>query len=500
MDLIFHYDKNLPKVTPMNEKFLCDKVEYLKTLPQHAQKSAGWYEMRMSLLSASDWGTILGVNHYSKPEAVLLKKCGEDNFMTNDAMKWGNKYEDVAIAIYEYRNNTKIYEFGCIRHPFIKHLGASPDGITADGIMLEIKCPVSRQITGIPPEYYWCQVQGQLEVCELNRCDFLECKLREYDNEEEYLNDNYEGDNTRNKIGFEKGIVVEFYKINEQSFYYDYSPVCIIGEEMEKWKSHVVNKHTSDNPNVIFSTFDYWTLDEVSCVPIFRNQEWFQRAEKELTKFWKRISKYRSHSIEMLKYDPIFDVEIWDESKENELIGFWTRALNYRDINKLREDPIFEKQYLFKNVREEFDNFWGRVQIYRDEGIKKIKEDLSDEKCEKKRIKQQERDEKNKVKEDTKKQKKIKEYIVLDDSMENKMDIEDEEKEKNIEIKKVSKKIREKSEEEIYMLSEGFSFFTDSNFTTGTEIVDRKPTLDEQNDDEEEYGSNTMFSSGSFFS
>ena len=58
---------------------------------------------------------------------------------------------------------------------------------------------------------------------------------------------------------------------------------------MEKWKSHVVNKHTSNNPNVIFSTFDYWTLDEVSCVPIFRNQEWFQRAEKELTKFWKRI-------------------------------------------------------------------------------------------------------------------------------------------------------------------------------------------------------------------
>ena len=36
-----------------------------------------------------------------------------------DAMAWGNKYEDVAISIYEHRNNKKILEFGCIRHPFI---------------------------------------------------------------------------------------------------------------------------------------------------------------------------------------------------------------------------------------------------------------------------------------------------------------------------------------------------------------------------------------------
>jgi hypothetical protein len=108
-------------------------------------------------------------------------------------MLWGNKYESVAVLIYEYRNNVKVLEFGCLKHPFINFLGASPDGITEDGIMLEIKCPSTREITGIPPPYYWCQVQGQLEVCELDRCDFLECKIKEYDGEEEYLNDNYDG-------------------------------------------------------------------------------------------------------------------------------------------------------------------------------------------------------------------------------------------------------------------------------------------------------------------
>lgn len=128
--------------------------------------------MRSNMLTASDWGTVLGENHYSNSNEVLKKKCGDDNFVTNAAMMWGNKYEEVAVLIYKHRNNVEVLDFGCLRHPSIPFLGASPDGITPYGIMLEIKCPTSRKITGIPPRYYWCQVQGQLEVCELDRCDF----------------------------------------------------------------------------------------------------------------------------------------------------------------------------------------------------------------------------------------------------------------------------------------------------------------------------------------
>ena len=89
----------------------------------------------------------------------------------------GVKYEEVAVMIYEQRNSMKVFEYGCIPHPVYDFIGASPDGITDSGIMLEIKCPSSRKITGVIPSYYWCQVQTQLEVCELDRCDFLECKL-----------------------------------------------------------------------------------------------------------------------------------------------------------------------------------------------------------------------------------------------------------------------------------------------------------------------------------
>ena len=53
--------------------------------------------------------------------------------------------------------------------------------------MIEIKNIYNRDINGIPSEDYWIQMQIQLEVCDLEYCDFLECKLKEYDDEEEYL-------------------------------------------------------------------------------------------------------------------------------------------------------------------------------------------------------------------------------------------------------------------------------------------------------------------------
>ena len=362
MDLKFYYDKDLHKPTKLKEEYLRSQFKYLQTLPQHEQKSAEWYAMRLTMLSASDWGTILGENHYSTPNQVLLKKCGEDSFMTNAAMQWGNKYEDVAISIYEYRNKVKIHDFGCIRHPSISFLGASPDGITPDGVMLEIKCPTSRQITGVPPRYYWCQVQGQLEVCELDRCDFLECKLKEYeDGETEYINDHYNEDYRYNSFGHEKGVVAEIFNKNNKTSCYKYSPVCLIGDELDIWKMMIKKKYEVDDNMKVF--FDYWYLEEISCIPIYRNQEWFNDAKIKLEEFWLKVLKYRKLGLDKLKQ------ELQDEKN-----------------NKKRDKEI-------------------------------IKETIKEEKNNKKRDKDLIKEEKNKIKDDGKKQKKLKDYIILDDNI-----------------------------------------------------------------------------------
>lgn len=303
MSLVFNYDKDLPKPTPLKANYLKNQVIAIKNIFQPEQKSKEWYEMRSNMLTASDWGTVLGENHYSNSNEVLKKKCGDNTFITNAAMEWGNKYESVAVLIYEHRNNVKVLEFGCLRHPSISFLGASPDGITEDGVMLEIKCPSTRKITGVPPSYYWCQVQGQLEVCELDRCDFLECSIKEYSDENEYLNDNFEGNYFLNKYGNEKGIVIELFRKENKTFFYDYSPVSLIGENLELWKNNVIEKYNNNKDNIMFSSFAYWYLEEVSCVPIYRNQEWFNNAKVELELFWKKVLKYRELGFEQLKID-----------------------------------------------------------------------------------------------------------------------------------------------------------------------------------------------------
>jgi putative phage-type endonuclease len=307
MSLTFHYNKDLPTCTPLKQKYLQEQVKVLKNIFQPEQKSKEWYEMRNNMLTASDWGTVLGENHYSNSNEVLKKKCGDDTFITNAAMQWGNKYESVAVLIYEHRNEVNVLEFGCLQHPFIPFLGASPDGITNEGVMLEIKCPTSRKITGIPPSYYWCQVQGQLEVCELDRCDFLECSIKEYSDENMYLEDNYQQNYYLNKFMNEKGVVAEFYRRSTKTLFYEYSPVCLIDNELQNWKNYIIDKYNTNDVNgendIIFSCFSYWYLEEVSCVPIYRNQEWFNKAKPELELFWNKVLKYRELGLDKLLYD-----------------------------------------------------------------------------------------------------------------------------------------------------------------------------------------------------
>jgi putative phage-type endonuclease len=306
-NLVFHLNKDLRPFTQDRKRYLQEQVERLKKIPQPEQRSPEWYLMRDGMISASDSGTVLGQSHYGNRDSVILKKCGEESRPPSGAaIDWGVKYENVAKQIYELRNDVEVFEFGCIKHPTIDFLGASPDGITNDGIMLEIKCPSSRVIDGIIPTGYYCQVQMQLEVCELDRCDFLECKLKEYSSEDEYVKDNFNCNNFYNSIGFEKGVVAEYFVLADKKYKFDYSPIGILGQELEDWKNKAMAKYENINDNsIIFASFSYWYLEEVSCIPIYRNQEWFNNVYPELKNCWDDIIYYRSleNGLYVLKND-----------------------------------------------------------------------------------------------------------------------------------------------------------------------------------------------------
>ena len=353
MSLKFIYDKEIKESNINIINNLRSRVKYLYNIPQPAQRSEEWYEMRKSMITASDWGTVLGDNPYSNIKRIYLNKCGaKQPFFTNDAMKWGVKYEDVAVSIYKLRNNTNIIEFGVLKHEKYNFLGASPDGITADGVMLEIKCPSKRKITGDPPKYYWDQVQGQLEVCELNRCDFLECKFEEYENEEEYFNDigdsHFYGSNNK-----EKGCVLVFFDRKTKSENYVYSEVGITKENYTKW----LNENIEKNSDKIYVESSFWNLKEISCVPIYRDKEWFANALIKLRECWQKVLFFRENPSEYESY-----ISSSKKKKKSNSIFIDTQISNYNIINENNSDSSNNlKKCMFTNLINNNESTSNRI-------------------------------------------------------------------------------------------------------------------------------------------
>lgn len=161
------------------------------------QRTPEWYAARKGMLTASEF-KIAGSDEVS--QAYVMGKVFPAPFSTNDAMTWGCRFEDLACAVYEFEHNTKVREYGLLLHPDATWIGASPDGITEYGVMIEIKNPFSRKRVEIDKRVadkrpfpksdkanlhgrYRAQIQGQLEVCDLDICDFVVSHVDEVDPE-----------------------------------------------------------------------------------------------------------------------------------------------------------------------------------------------------------------------------------------------------------------------------------------------------------------------------
>ena len=76
-------------------------VKLLQKIPQFEQRSQEWYDVRKSMVTASDIATVVNDNPYQKSITVLRKKCGlDDKFTGNKFTEWGVKYEEIANMIY----------------------------------------------------------------------------------------------------------------------------------------------------------------------------------------------------------------------------------------------------------------------------------------------------------------------------------------------------------------------------------------------------------------
>lgn len=104
------------------------------------QRSTEWFQARRCRLTASDVASIIGRNSLHNSVDVMLEKLGiKPSFEGNSATAHGQKYEDEAIEIYEKRTGKTALRYGLIEHPTIPGVAGSPDAITEDKILLEVK-------------------------------------------------------------------------------------------------------------------------------------------------------------------------------------------------------------------------------------------------------------------------------------------------------------------------------------------------------------------------
>jgi putative phage-type endonuclease len=137
------------------------------------QRSPEWFALRGNMLTASDVASAIGVNFFKHPETLILEKCGVGRkFTGNSDTARGVRLEPIVRDMYDSLKNSKTHEIGLLVHPEHKWLGGSPDGVTEDGVLIEIKCP--KKISSSVPVYYMPQIQLLLEIMGLEECDFIQ--------------------------------------------------------------------------------------------------------------------------------------------------------------------------------------------------------------------------------------------------------------------------------------------------------------------------------------
>lgn len=317
----------------MNDKFstnsneselkkIRNRVKLLQKKPQPEQRTPEWFKQRQTRITASEaasclyksqnvceiyvkefgiqnfkYNELLPLNPYETKEDYIIKKCsaffGEAVFKDTVFTLWGKKYEEVANRVYCKLNNTEVYEFGLLSHSRLNWLAASPDGITKNGIMLEIKCPKARKIDPkVVPLYYWIQCQIQLETCNLEECDFFECEIEEIETEEQFKNIQIEGSQ-------DLGIVLEIPKENpEQSgdpkfIYPPYELNTAI--DYINWKNDIL----ISQPNL---TVTYFFIKRYNTIRVKRSKEWFNNVKNDIKNTWSLIMKLQSKQDDFEKY------------------------------------------------------------------------------------------------------------------------------------------------------------------------------------------------------
>jgi hypothetical protein len=263
----------------------CTDWKWLLTVKQIEQRTAEWYTETRNILTASEISAIWkgprtrAALIMSKARELLEAPSIKRNLAVSRAdtgpMDWGVRYEPVVKQILEKTLDASIYELGRIRHRNNSRIAASPDGLFIDckkhpeliGTLVEIKCPPSRVINNKIQFDYWCQMQLQMEVCDVPSCEFVEVKFKELD-----------ATDTPTQVHHGWIILEGNQETLDMRYVYVYDSHADSYVERDGWV--LVEKYQ-------------WEVVQLRRVTLQRDPVWFQSSQDALDLFWKDVESAR---------------------------------------------------------------------------------------------------------------------------------------------------------------------------------------------------------------
>jgi putative phage-type endonuclease len=263
-----------------------NQLQVLLDTPQVAQRSPEWYDLRKERLTASATAQAIGKGKFGNRKQLLQSKAFPENDkwapQTTGPMYHGTMLEAMTSRCYSQRNNDmRIYDFGMIKHPGLSCFGASPDGISEMGIMIEIKTPYRRAVDGNIPEEYMLQMQGQMAACGFLECEFVDCKIDIIQSENAYI----EGTLWNGKV--DHGIIVE-HRDERGNPTFEYSPEYLSSNECIEWK----NKYIKNNK---CTKFTYWKLYKLIATRVYFDEKLWNDLVPQIEEFWKDVLALRAN-------------------------------------------------------------------------------------------------------------------------------------------------------------------------------------------------------------
>lgn len=137
------------------------------------QGTEEWLALRKSKVTATDAAIVMGMNPWKNVEQLYKEKTEYVPRFTNASMERGTRLEPVARAYYSEKTNREMNPVVLIKEWAM----ASLDGISADGHIVEIKCPGEKvhkmALDGQIPGYYYPQMQHQMYVADASIVDYM---------------------------------------------------------------------------------------------------------------------------------------------------------------------------------------------------------------------------------------------------------------------------------------------------------------------------------------